>query len=208
MLSGRRVVFRTRSGAVPIRRPNLSSNEIIRLSLPTGSRWLLASALPLNRQRWSRRRVGSSQILPATVPAAERQAFFSGGRNVARRFAKALLVGAERSGEVTQWLARAGCAVTSVADGTAAVQAARRETFDLAIIVSTGETMDLLETLFNLRDINDPMEIVIVTDHANMTGGLIGQITANIRNTTIINLHGLEVLLELPQAGSLRGGGP
>ncbi|HWO42764.1 MAG TPA: hypothetical protein VNO43_13270 [Candidatus Eisenbacteria bacterium] len=98
--------------------------------------------------------------------------------------------------------------MTRVADGAAALSRARREVFDLAIIVSTGETMDLLETLFNLSDINGSMEIVIVMDHANVTAGLIGQITANVRNTTIVNLHGLEVLLELPRGASLRGGGP
>ncbi|MGH7828333.1 MAG: hypothetical protein ACREQ7_24525 [Candidatus Binatia bacterium] len=94
-------------------------------------------------------------------------------------------------------LAFAGCVVTKVAGGDAAVCKIRRENFDTAVLVSTGSEMDLIETFFNLRDISRSMEIVIVTDRADFGGSLIGEITSTVPNTTMINIHGLEVLLEV-----------
>jgi hypothetical protein len=56
--------------------------------------------------------------------------------------------------------------------------------------------MDLAETVFNLRDITSSMEIVIVADRADASENVLGKIAATVPNTILVNLHGLEVLLQ------------
>jgi len=115
-----------------------------------------------------------------------------------------LLVCSERCEEVEKCLVGAGCTVTRVRDGDRALDRIRREIFDTAVLVSTGKEMDLAETVFNLRDIRSSMEIVIIADRADASENVIGKIAATVPNTMMVNLHGLEVLLEALRGRSAR----
>ena len=84
-----------------------------------------------------------------------------------RRFGKTLLVCSRRCAEVEGHLVDSGCRLTKVRDGNKAVGKIRREIFDTAILLSTGEQMDLVETILNLRDIRPAMPVIVLVDPAS-----------------------------------------
>jgi AmiR/NasT family two-component response regulator len=77
---------------------------------------------------------------------------------------KTLFVCPVKHDDVEQRLKSAGCALIKVNDGMTAVARVRREMFDVAVLVSTGEAMDLMETVFNLKDIRSSMPIIVLCD--------------------------------------------
>jgi hypothetical protein len=83
------------------------------------------------------------------------------------RFGKTLLVCSRRCAEVESQLANLECRLTKVRDGNKALGKIRHETFDTAILLSTGEQMDLVETILNLRDIRPSMPVIVLIDPVN-----------------------------------------
>jgi DNA-binding response OmpR family regulator len=77
---------------------------------------------------------------------------------------KALLVSSIQRDDVQECLVAAGSIITLARDGRDAIDQAEHAVFDMAVLVSTGQVMDLMETYLNLRDIKPNMDIVILTD--------------------------------------------
>ena len=110
------------------------------------------------------------------------------------RLGKIMLVCSDSCDEVEKCLLSAGCWVVKVRDGETAVSQAQREIFDAAVLVSTGKTMDLAETVFNLRDINGSMQIIIVADQDDINQSpivkeIVARMTPNTQALTIVELE-------------------
>lgn len=75
-----------------------------------------------------------------------------------------MLVGPDVNHILERRLQAAGCQVVTAADNPAAFHHARHQFFDAAVLVSKGPLIDITETIFNLRDLNGSMEIIIVLD--------------------------------------------
>ncbi len=84
--------------------------------------------------------------------------------------------------------------VTNVPDGKMAVARAQHEMFDAAILISTGEEMDLAETVFNLRDISDSMELIILSDQTNTINSAVPKETLAgfVSNATVMTTQELK----------------
>ncbi len=77
---------------------------------------------------------------------------------------KVLLVCAADCSELQERLARAGCVITVVNNGTEAIVRAKHQSIDTALLVSTGKEMDVAETALNLSDVNSALEIIIIAE--------------------------------------------
>jgi CheY-like chemotaxis protein len=75
---------------------------------------------------------------------------------------KVLLVCSRGCDLVENNLRHAGYRVIKVADGTAAIERAKHEPLNAAVLISTGTQMDLAETVLNLKDVNSSVAITIV----------------------------------------------
>jgi hypothetical protein len=114
---------------------------------------------------------------------------------------KTLLVCTENV-EVEKYLMAAGCNITSVNDGGVAISRAGAESFDAAILVSTGRQMGLAETAFSLREVAPSMPIIILTGNrvAGQTSTLAGIVAGLIPNTSVLDVEGLESFFRSLQA--------
>jgi DNA-binding response OmpR family regulator len=77
---------------------------------------------------------------------------------------KVLLVCARECTRIEDRLLHAGCLVTKVAHGTAAVEGVKHGAVNAVVLISTGSEMDLTETALNLRDVDASVEIIILAD--------------------------------------------
>src|ERR1051325_11794872 len=77
---------------------------------------------------------------------------------------KVMVVGSEIPEPLNRILSKTNTKVRHVLDGTTAITCAHHEIFDAVVLISTGEEMDLAETIFNLSDVSGAMELIILSD--------------------------------------------
>lgn len=108
-----------------------------------------------------------------------------------------MLVGIDNKQIVEKRLQAAGWRVLKVTDDEAALEHARHEIFDKAVMVSRGSLINVAETIFNLRDLNGSMEIIIVIDRLGKpTNRFLRQLLEHpIEGTRIMTRRQLQKLL-------------
>ena len=77
---------------------------------------------------------------------------------------KVMLVGCDHNKLLEKRFMAAGCDVIRVADNETAIDHARHEAFGKTVLVSRGSLINIAETVFNLRDLNPSMEIIVLVD--------------------------------------------
>jgi len=114
---------------------------------------------------------------------------------------KIMLIGMEIPDQLVELILDAGSSVTTLPSRKTAVSRAHREMFDAAVIISTGEEMDLAETVFNLRDVNSSMQLIIVSDRADANESAIPKeaLVRLVPNTKVMTAQELKRHLELSQ---------
>lgn len=75
-----------------------------------------------------------------------------------------MLIGSDSKQILEKRFQAAGSRVVKVSDNEAAFDRVRHECFDLAVLVSRGSLINVAETIFNLRDLNHSMQIIIVVE--------------------------------------------
>lgn len=110
------------------------------------------------------------------------------------RFEKIMVIGSEIPQPLNAIFQAATSRVTKIPDGKVAVSRAQHEMFDAAILISTGEEMDLAETVFNLRDISGSMELIIVSDQTNTINSAVPKETlaSVVSNATVMTTQELK----------------
>src|SRR5690349_14379061 len=88
----------------------------------------------------------------------------AGHAMVGAKTGKILLVGLDYKQLVEKRFTNAGYEVVAIHDGAAAIERAREEPFTGAVVVSSGSLINMAETIFNLRDINSSIEIMLIVD--------------------------------------------
>ena len=88
-----------------------------------------------------------------------------------RKPGKMMLVGSDDSQILERRFKAAGYQVLTVADSLTAIEHARREPLDTAVLVSTGSLVNIADTAFNLRDLNRSVEIIILVNRMGPRSG-------------------------------------
>ena len=116
-------------------------------------------------------------------------------RQHSEKLAKIMLVCSKPSEQVEKCLRSAGGEIVIVNDGEAAIIQAQHTTFKLAVLVSTGKTMDLAETVFNLGDISSSMPILIIDERHGLQKSQADMIAHASPNTRALTVQDLPVYL-------------
>jgi len=75
-----------------------------------------------------------------------------------------MLVGPDRNETLRKRFQAVGREVVAVNDSRNAIEHARHELFDTTVVLSSGSPINVAETIFNLRDLNRSMEIILLVD--------------------------------------------
>jgi hypothetical protein len=120
------------------------------------------------------------------------------------RLEKLMLVGSKIPPPLMELLLDSGSRVTRIPSGKSAVSHAHREMFDAAIIVSTGDEMDVAETIFNLKDINSAMQFIVVSDRTRASETEIPNdaLERVVQNTKVMTLQELKNYLDSNKRGA------
>ncbi|HSE85464.1 MAG TPA: hypothetical protein VLJ79_04515 [Candidatus Binatia bacterium] len=107
---------------------------------------------------------------------------------------KILLVCSPECNRVEEHLLHAGYWVTKVGEGAAAIERAKHELPNTAVLISTGKEMDLAETVLNLRDVNPGVEIIIIAnlDDAGEKAAQTAAIVQALPETAVLTVSELD----------------
>ena len=116
---------------------------------------------------------------------------------------KVILVGSDDETILEKRLRAAGCEVVTVTDGKTAFERVHREPFDGAVLVSRGLLLNVTETIFNLRDINPSMEIIVVLDRdSRYSSRFLKQLLSHpIPGTKVLTRRQLQERLQAQKVG-------
>ncbi len=105
-----------------------------------------------------------------------------------------MLIGCDNKQTLERRLRAAGCEVVKVNGNQEAFDHARHEVFDTTVLVSTGSLINVAETIFNLRDLNESMEIIVLVERsANTTNRFLRQLIEHpIERTRILTRRQLQ----------------
>lgn len=81
---------------------------------------------------------------------------------------KLLLVGQDHDQVLERRFRAASWHVVAMADCQSAVDQARHQPFDVAVVIARGSLISTAEVIFNLRDINRRMEIILVVERVGV----------------------------------------
>ena len=111
-----------------------------------------------------------------------------------------MLVSADSCEEVQECLLTTRCDIINIDNGPDAIFQAQRGTFNMAVLVSTGKSMDMAETVLNLRDARPAMPIVIImgAELEQEEAKIIAHACPNARSLTV---EGLAAYLSTYESG-------
>lgn len=111
---------------------------------------------------------------------------------------KVMLLGVDRKQIVEKRYQAAGCQVVRAIDTAAALDLARRQPFDTAVVLIHGSFLNIAEAVFNLRDLNPSLEIIVLVDRrANNSNRFFRQLLDHpIEGTRIMTRRQLQKQLQ------------
>ena len=119
-----------------------------------------------------------------------------------------MLIGCDIKQSLERRLRAAGCQVVKVNGSQEAFDHARHEVFDTTVLVSRGSLINVAETIFNLRDLNESMEIIVLVERsANTTNRFLRQLIDHpIERTRILTRRELQKQLHTAGRAAPPGG--